>query len=216
MHVLLEFCYILMENSQWENWNHLFCRKGSFLTAPHCRFWGLGQGMKQTNLYLWYILCQAQWDRCDQRNHQDPAKKFSETNIINMLELLIDNIFVIFGGRVFQQTVGIPMGTNCAPPLVWASFIQGLLKKKKITRSFIFTFRYIDDVLSLNNYRFGLLKNTSTKDNKYVVNQKFEHVDDISFRELFSRIRYMSLPSTRYSYLRNLFLFYETQLNQLP
>ena len=32
-----------------------------------------------------------------------------------MLELLIDNIFVFFGGRVFQQTVGIPMGTNSAP-----------------------------------------------------------------------------------------------------
>ena len=29
-----------------------------------------------------------------------------------MLEFLIDNIFVIFGGRVLQQTVGIPMGTN--------------------------------------------------------------------------------------------------------
>ena len=25
--------------------------------------------------------------------------------------------FVIFGGRVFQQTVGIPMGTKCAPLL---------------------------------------------------------------------------------------------------
>ena len=34
-----------------------------------------------------------------------------------------------------------------------------------------------------------LLKNTSTKQNKYVVNQKLEHVDDISFRELFDRIR---------------------------
>jgi len=34
-----------------------------------------------------------------------------------MLEFLIDNIFVIFGGRVLQQTVGIPMGTNCAPRL---------------------------------------------------------------------------------------------------
>jgi hypothetical protein len=34
-----------------------------------------------------------------------------------MLEFLIDNIFVFFGGRVFQQTVGIPMGTNCAPLL---------------------------------------------------------------------------------------------------
>ena len=24
-------------------------------------------------------------------------------------------VFVIFGGQAFQQTVGIPMGTNCAP-----------------------------------------------------------------------------------------------------
>jgi hypothetical protein len=28
---------------------------------------------------------------------------------------LIDNTFVICGGRVFQQTFDIPMGTNCAP-----------------------------------------------------------------------------------------------------
>jgi hypothetical protein len=34
-----------------------------------------------------------------------------------MLEFLIDNIFVSFGGALFQQVVGIPMGTNCAPPL---------------------------------------------------------------------------------------------------
>jgi hypothetical protein len=31
---------------------------------------------------------------------------FSETDIINMLECLIDNIFVIFGGLVIRQTVG--------------------------------------------------------------------------------------------------------------
>ena len=38
-----------------------------------------------------------------------------------------------------------------------ADFIQGLLKKneKKLDRSFNFTFRYIDDVLSLNNSTFG-------------------------------------------------------------
>ena len=34
-----------------------------------------------------------------------------------MIEFLIDNIFVQFGGRDFQQTIGIPMGTNCAPLL---------------------------------------------------------------------------------------------------
>ena len=82
----------------------------------------------------------------------------------NLLVFLIDNIFVMFGGRVFQQTVGIPMGTNCAPLLAdffiysyEAHFIQELLKKseKKLDRCFNFTFRYIDDVLSLNNSRFG-------------------------------------------------------------
>ena len=30
-----------------------------------------------------------------------------------IFEFLIDNIFVVIGGHVFQQTVGIPMGTNC-------------------------------------------------------------------------------------------------------
>jgi hypothetical protein len=56
------------------------------------------------------------------------------------------------------------MGTNYAPlhPDLFlysyeADFIHGLLKKneKKLARTFNFTFRYIDDVLSLNNSRFG-------------------------------------------------------------
>ena len=41
-----------MESSQWENWNHLFCRKVSFLTAPHCQFRGVGQGSMYWN-WLW-------------------------------------------------------------------------------------------------------------------------------------------------------------------
>jgi hypothetical protein len=103
-----------------------------------------------------------------------------------------------------------------------SNFIQGLLKKNenKLARSFNFTFRYIDDVISLNNSRFGdfvdriypieleikdttdtdryaekplyevclirikeqvdekswspWVENTSTKENKYVVNQKLD------------------------------------------
>ena len=73
----------------------------------------------------------------------------------------IDNIFVIFGGRFFQQTYNIPMGTKCVPLLAdlffysyEANFIQGFHEQseKKLTRSFNFMFRYIDDVLSLNNH----------------------------------------------------------------
>ena len=55
-----------------------------------------------------------------------------------MLEFLVDNIFVVFGGKVFQQIVGIPMGTNCAPLLAdiflyyyEAEFIQSLLSTVK-------------------------------------------------------------------------------------
>ena len=98
------------------------------------------------------------------KTQSDSTKKFFETDIINMLKFLNDNIFAMFGGRVFQQTVGIPMSTSCAPLLAdlviyshGADFIQGLLKKneKKLSRSFNFTFRYIDDVLSLNHSRYG-------------------------------------------------------------
>ena len=91
-------------------------------------------------------------------------KKFTEHEVVGMLEFLIDNIFVEFGGEIFQQTVGIPMGTNCAPLLAdlflysyEADFIQMLLKRgdKKLACSFNYTYRYIDDVLSLNNSKFS-------------------------------------------------------------
>jgi hypothetical protein len=56
-----------------------------------------------------------------------------------MVELLIDNIFVSFGGTLFQQVVGIPMGTKCAPLLAdlflysyESEFLQKLVKDKKI------------------------------------------------------------------------------------
>jgi hypothetical protein len=69
-----------------------------------------------------------------------------------MLEFLIDNIFVSFGGTLFQQVVGIPMGTICAPLLAdlllysyESKFLQKLVKDKKIreARAFNFTYRYI-------------------------------------------------------------------------
>ena len=40
-----------------------------------------------------------------------------EDDIINMLEFLVDNSLVVFVVKVFQQLVGIPMGTNGAPVL---------------------------------------------------------------------------------------------------
>ena len=65
---------------------------------------------------------------------------------------------------LFQQVVGIPMGTNCVPLLAdlflysyESEFLQKLVKDKKIheARACNFTYRYIDDVLSINNSRFA-------------------------------------------------------------
>ena len=67
-------------------------------------------------------------------------QQHSDANIIKMLEYLIDNIFVEFGGRIFQQTIGILMGTYCAPLLAdlflysyEAEFVQSLLQAARNT-----------------------------------------------------------------------------------
>ena len=80
-----------------------------------------------------------------------------------MLEFLVDSIFEVFAGNVFQQIIGIPMGTNCAPLLAdiflysyEAKVIQSLLStdRKWLASQFNFKYRYIHDVLSINNPDF--------------------------------------------------------------
>jgi hypothetical protein len=69
------------------------------------------------------------------RHHSDSPYKYSEAGIKIMLGFLVDNIYVVFGDQVFQQSVGIPMGTNYAPLLAnlflysyEAEFVQKLLR----------------------------------------------------------------------------------------
>ena len=73
-----------------------------------------------------------------------------------MVEFCNDNIYVDFGGHVYQQTVGIRMDTNCAPLVAdlflysyEADFVQHLQKSKvkKQTKNPLIYFHYIDDVV---------------------------------------------------------------------
>jgi hypothetical protein len=68
-------------------------------------------------------------------------------------------IYVVFGDLVFQQFVGIPMGSNYAPLFAdlflysyEAEFVQKLLRDEN--GKLAVSYRYIDDVLSINNYNF--------------------------------------------------------------
>ena len=67
------------------------------------------------------------------RQHSDSNKN---ADINKVPVLLVDNIFVIFGECLFQQTVGVPMYTNCVSLLpdyflysYEADIMQGFFKK---------------------------------------------------------------------------------------
>ena len=104
----------------------------------------------------------------DRRFHARWTKKprrswllLSSEDVKAMLHFLLDNVFIQVGKKVFQQCIGIPMGTNCAPLL--AELLLHDYESKAMIHfsrtndqpsSFAFTRRYIDDLISINNPRF--------------------------------------------------------------
>ena len=89
--------------------------------------------------------------------------KYTANDICKIIEFLVDNIYVRSGGQLFQQMVGIAMGTNCALLLADLflysyenEFLDKLIKegKRKLARKFNLSYHYIDDVISFNNKRF--------------------------------------------------------------
>ena len=47
----------------------------------------------------------------------------NETLICQMIDFLINNIYIKIGNHLFRQCIGIPMGTNCAPLLANLFFL---------------------------------------------------------------------------------------------
>ena len=88
---------------------------------------------------------------------------YTAGNICKMIEFLIDNIFVQFGGCLFHQVIGILMGTNCAPLLADlflfsydSEFLDNMIKggHRRLARSFNLCCRYIDDLIVFNYNKF--------------------------------------------------------------
>ena len=88
---------------------------------------------------------------------------YTADNICKMIEFLIDNIFVQFGGRLFRQAIGISMGTNCAPLLAdlflysyESEFLDNMTRSghRRLARSFNLYYRYIGDFIVFNNKKF--------------------------------------------------------------
>lgn len=80
--------------------------------------------------------------------------------VIQLTRWLIDNIYVTFGDKCFRQTIGIPMGTDCAPFLanlfLYSYEYKWIDKQRRNKNYHILKFfkscsRYIDDLLLINN-----------------------------------------------------------------
>ena len=90
-------------------------------------------------------------------------------------------IYVQFDGMVYQQIVGIPMGTNCAPLIAdlflycyERDFVSNLQKSKRfdLIDKFNDTSQYLDDIFTIDNPVFAERipdkANTSDKETSFL------------------------------------------------
>ena len=101
----------------------------------------------------------AKWIDSKRSSHRKSEHIFSIDELLDLLRFVIDNSFVVNGGKIIKQIGGIPMGTNSAPVLAnlylysyESEYMEKLTETDLNTaRRFHLTFRLIDDVLSLDN-----------------------------------------------------------------
>ena len=85
---------------------------------------------------------------------------FSAQTLFNTISFLIDNCFIKYDCKIYRQTLGIPMGTSCAPYL--ANIFLYVYEKKAVINlvdqgkiddasSLANIFRYQDDCIVLND-----------------------------------------------------------------
>ena len=97
----------------------------------------------------------AYW--CEKKSSKD--KYYFKVDVIRAVKFLLENCFFTIGNKVLRQIIGIPMGGDPAP--FWANlflfyFEHKWIKKMRQTnnvlaRKFSHTFRYIDDLLTIND-----------------------------------------------------------------
>ena len=93
----------------------------------------------------------------------DSYRCWSCAELCEAFTFLMENIYVQFDGMVYQQIVGIPMGTNCAPLIAdlflycyERDFMSDLQKSKRhdLIDMFNDTSRYLDDIFTIDNPEF--------------------------------------------------------------
>lgn len=149
--------------------------------------------------YIW--VNESRGSFYEPRNKGKHNIKIDKIMLMTMIEFVIKNTYFRFGNDVFQQIIGIPMGTTCAPFLANLTlfsyefrYLSNKLKngQYKHCKQLNNTFRYIDDITSLNNNTFELnykyiypnsltLKKVNDTDNKADILDITVHIADHIF-----------------------------------
>ena len=83
--------------------------------------------------------------------------------VCDALVYLLDNNFIRLRTKLYRETIGIPMGTNCAPlvaDLFLFCYERDFMKflshenQAHIIEAFNSTSRYLDDLLNIDNINF--------------------------------------------------------------
>ena len=107
-------CFWIINNSQQIldklHTNNHFSKAKLYTSIPHV-------SLKLALMARIYLVVnkfgKAYWS--DIPSKSSCSKNIKEDKLIEMLEFLIDNIYIRVGKEIFRQQVGIPMGTDCAP-----------------------------------------------------------------------------------------------------
>lgn len=114
--------------------------------------------VKSDKAYIRVTSSNASWSKTD--SIRNPNTMILTADQINsLLTYLLDNLYIKYFERIFKQIIGIPMGSDCGPDLanlfLFAyeyQYIIGLIEKGDYSYSTLrFIFRYIDDLIVLND-----------------------------------------------------------------
>ena len=91
-----------------------------------------------------------------QITYSNKLLKFNKVEVVTLLKFCINHNFISFSDRIYKQVVGIPMGANYSPNLanLYLHFYESKFLSicpSAYSLSYKYVFRYIDDLLVLNN-----------------------------------------------------------------
>lgn len=101
----------------------------------------------------------ARWSSKCANSKKSSTLILSKDDILELLTYILDNLYIKYFDEIYKQIIGVPMGSTCGPDLanlfLFAyeyQYICELINSGDFNYSKLrFIFRYIDDLISLND-----------------------------------------------------------------